>query len=346
MSTATTFVTDREAELLQLARRGDERAYGELVQPHRSGVHAHCYRMLGSLEDADDALQEALLRAWRGLGRFERRSSIRTWLYKIATNCCLQLVARRPKRRLPSGHGPAAAPHTPPGEPLSETVWLEPYPDESLEVEDRTSLPAARYEERESVELAFVAALQHLPPRQRAVLLLREVLAFSAREVAELLDTTVPSVNSALQRARHAVDERVPEQSQQVTLRSLGDERARRLVASYTGAFERADVDGLVKLLTEDAAWAMPPLRTWYQGREAIVPFLEEHAVTAGWRHRPVRASGQLAVGCYVWSAQEQSYTAAVLDVLTLRGDRIAEVTAFVTPRLFARFDLPDRLPD
>jgi RNA polymerase sigma-70 factor, ECF subfamily len=343
MSTAATSVTGREAELLDLARGGDERAYGELVAPHRNVLHAHCYRMLGSLEDADDALQEALLRAWRGLARFERRSSIRTWLYKIATNSCLQLVARRPKRRLPFDQGPAAAPHTPPGEPLSETVWLEPYPDEPLELEDPATAPAARYDQRESVELAFVAALQHLPPRQRAVLLLREVLAFSALEVAELLDTTVASVNSALQRARYTVDERVPEQSQQATLRSLGDERARRLVAKYTDAFERSDVNGLVELLTEDAAWAMPPLRTWYQGREAILPFLEEHAVTPGWRHRPVGANGQLAVGCYVWSVEEQSYTAAVLDVLTLRRYRIAEVTAFVSPRLFARFGLPDR---
>jgi RNA polymerase sigma factor (sigma-70 family) len=157
MSTAATFVTGREQELLHLARRGDERAYGELVEPHRSAMHAHCYRMLGSLEDADDALQEALLRAWRALGRFERRSSFRTWLYKISTNTCLQLVARRPKRRLPSGHGPAVAPHTPPGEPLSESVWIEPYPDESLELEDRTTATEARYEQRESVELAFVA---------------------------------------------------------------------------------------------------------------------------------------------------------------------------------------------
>jgi RNA polymerase sigma-70 factor (ECF subfamily) len=230
MSTTATFVTDREEELLQLARRGDERAYGELVGPHRSAVHAHSYRMLGSLEDADDALQEALLRAWRGLAGFQRRSSIRTWLHKIATNSCLQLVARRPKRRLPSGHEPAVSPHTPPGEPLSESVWVEPYPDESLALNDPPTAPAARYEQRESIELAFVATLQHLPPGQRAVLLLRDVFDFSAREAAELLETSVPSVNSALQRARHTAAERVPEESQ-ATLRALGDERARDLVS-------------------------------------------------------------------------------------------------------------------
>jgi RNA polymerase sigma-70 factor, ECF subfamily len=267
-------------------------------------------------------------------------------LYKIATNSCLQLVARRPRRQLPSGHRRAVAPHTPPGEPLSESVWVEPYPDESLELEDRATAPAARYEQRESVELAFVATLQHLPPRQRAVLLLREVLDFSAQEVAELLDTTVPSVNSALQRARHAAAERVPERSQQATLRSLGDERTRQLVASYMDAFERADVEGLVELLTEDVAWAMPPLGTWYQGLDAVIPFLVEYPLSDRWRHLPARASGQLAVGCYLWRAEEQRYAAAVLDVLTLRGDRISEVTGFVTPRLFARFGLPDVLRD
>jgi RNA polymerase sigma-70 factor, ECF subfamily len=345
MSTAATFVTGREEELLHLAKRGDERAYGELVEAHRSALHAHCYRMLGSLEDADDALQETLLRAWRGLDRFQRRSTIRTWLYKIATNSCLQLVARRPKRRLSSGHGPAAALYTPPGEPLSDSVWIEPYPDESLG-DDGTTAPAKLYEQRESLELAFIATLQHLPPRQRAVLLLREGLEFSAREVAELLDTTVPSVNSALQRARRTVAERVPEQSQQATLRALGDERERELVARYMDAWERADVDDLVELLTDDVAWTMPPLRTWYQGLETVVPFLVEYPLSDRWRHVPTRANGQPAVGCYLWNAEQRHYEACVLDVLTLRDDLIAEVTGFSTPGLFARFGLPDRITD
>jgi RNA polymerase sigma-70 factor (ECF subfamily) len=300
--------------------------------------------MLGSLEDADDALQEALLRAWRGLGRFERRSSLRTWLYRIATNSCLQLLARRPRRRLSPAQGPAAAPHTPPGEPLSESVWIEPYPYASPGVE--ASTPATHYEQQESLELAFIATLQHLPPRQRAVLLLRDVLDFSAREVAALLDTTVHSVNSALQRARHTASERVPEQSQHATLRTLGDERAHRLVATYIDAFERADIDSLVALLTEDIAWTMPPLRTWYRGLDAVIPLLEEYPLTERWRHLPVRANGQLAVGCYLWNAERSCYRAAVIDVLTLRGDRIAEVTAFIAPRLFARFGLPEQLVD
>jgi RNA polymerase sigma-70 factor (ECF subfamily) len=347
MTTAATYPNEREAELLDLARRGDERAYGELVAPYRGALHAHCYRMLGSVEDADDALQEALLRAWRGLRRFERRSSIRTWLYKIATNSCLQLVARRPRRRLSPDHAPAAAAHTPPGEPLSESVWIEPYPDEPLGADDVTAAPAPRYEERESVELAFVATFQHLPPRQRAVLLLRDALDFSAREVAELLHTTVPSVNSALQRARHTAAERVPEHSQQATLRSLGDERARELVARYMDAWERADINGLVALLTEDVAWTMPPFRTWYQGLDTVIPFLVEYPLSERWRHLPTRANSQVAVGCYLWDSGQRHYGAAVIDVLTFRSDGlISEVTGFSAPQLFARFGLPERLTD
>jgi RNA polymerase sigma-70 factor, ECF subfamily len=344
MSMAATYSGDREAELLHLARRGDERAYGELVAAHRSALHAHCYRMLGSLDDADDALQEALLRAWRGLERFERRSSIGTWLYRIATNCCLQLAARRPRRRLSLDHAPAAAPHTPPGEPLSESVWIQPYPDELL-ARDATAA-SALYEQRETIELAFVATLQHLPPRQRAVLLLRDALEFSAAEVAELLDTSVASVNSALQRARQAVEERVPEPSQQATLHSLGDERSRELVTRYVDAWEAADIDRLVELLTDDIAWTMPPLRTWYHGLDAVMPFLEEHPLTLRWRHLPTRANGQLAVGCYIWDAEQRQFCAAVIDVLTLRGNAVVEVTGFSIPRLFARFGLPERLTD
>src|SRR6266480_2157386 len=217
--------------LLDAARRGDEGAYRDLVETHRSELHAHCYRMLGSLHDAEDALQEALLRAWRGLPKFEGRSSLRSWLYTIATNTCLNAIERRPKRVLPIDYGPATDPHVAPGEPIVESVWLEPYPDETLGLEDGYAAPEASYEQREGVELAFVAALQHLPANQRAVLILREVLGFSAKETAEMLDTTVASVNSALQRARAATDERVPEQSQQTTLRALGDGELRELVA-------------------------------------------------------------------------------------------------------------------
>jgi RNA polymerase sigma-70 factor, ECF subfamily len=337
----------QERELLEAAQHGDEGAYRRLVEVHRSELHAHCYRMLGSVHDAEDALQDALLRAWRGLPRFEARSSLRSWLYRIATNASLDLIARRPKRVLPVDYGPAADPHDaldPPVEPLVETVWMEPYPDETLGLEDGFAAPEARYEQREGVELAFVAALQHLPPNQRAALILREVLGFSAREVAESLDTTTASVNSALQRARVQVEERVPEQSQQATLRALGDERLGEIVERYSEALEQGDVDALLGMLTDDATWSMPPLPNWYRGHEAITGFLHKGPFTVRWRHVPTRANGQLAVGCYTWDEETKSYRAFVIDVLTLRGAQIAEVTAFIDRSIFARFGLPDEL--
>src|SRR5437879_387333 len=212
MSTAS--VTElRERQLLTAGRDGDADAFRQLVETRRGELHVHCYRMLGSLHDAEDALQEALLRAWRGIGRFEGRSSLRSWLYTIATNVCLDAIGRRPKRVLPIDYGPASDPHVAPGEPVVESVWLEPYPDEMLGRQDGFAGPAASYEQHEGVELAFIAALQHLPATQRAVLIMREVLGFSAKEVAATLETTLASVNSALQRARAAVEARVPEQS-------------------------------------------------------------------------------------------------------------------------------------
>src|SRR3982074_1352126 len=207
MSSLPTQPAAGERDLLAAARGGREGAYARLVESYRGELHAHCYRMLGSVHDAEDALQEALLRAWRGLPRFEGRSSLRSWLYTIATNTSLSAIEKRPQRVVPSDCGPAADPHDGPGEPLVESVWVEPYPDEKLGLEDGFAAPEARYEARESVELAFIAAVQHLPATQRAVLILREVLGFSAREVAESLETTVAAVNSALRRARETVDE-------------------------------------------------------------------------------------------------------------------------------------------
>src|SRR5881398_1687515 len=226
-----------ERDLLEAAKRGDEDAFGRLVAPFRRELQAHAYRMLGSAADAEDALQDALLGAWRALPRFEGRSSLKSWLFTIATNACLKAIERRPKRVLPIDYGPAADPHDGPAEPLLESVWVEPYPDAKLGLEDGFAGPEARYEQRESVELAFIAALQHLPARQRAVLILREVLGFSARETSEMLSTSVAAVNSALQRARKSVEARTGEQSQQATLRALGDERLRELVDSYVTAW-------------------------------------------------------------------------------------------------------------
>src|ERR687888_647110 len=274
MATRSTSATTQERDLLEAARGGDEAAYASLVDTYRGELHAHCYRMLGSVHDAEDALQEASLRAWRALGRFEGRSSLRSWLYTIATNTCLNAIARRPKRVLPIDYGPATDPHDGLGMPLAETVWIEPYPDETIGVPDGHAAPDARYEQRESVELAFVAALQYLPATQRAVLILREVLGFSAAEVAETLDTTTASVNSALQRARKTIDGKLPERSQQATLRALGDRKVTEIVQGYMDAMQRGDVDRVVSMLAQDAAWSMPPLPTWFGGRDGIEGFL------------------------------------------------------------------------
>ena len=341
------------ARLLAAARAGDSDAFRDLLEPHRAALHAHCYRMLGSVHDAEDALQEALLRAWRALPRFERRSSIRSWLYRIATNTCLDLIAKRPRRVLPIDFGPASDPHEGPGPPLVESVWVEPYPDERIGLQDGHAAPEARYEQRESVELAFIAALQHLPPRQRAVLILREVLGFSAKEVADTLETTVASVNSALQRARKAVDERLPDASQQATLRTLGDRRIRAIVERYMDAWERGDVDGIVELLAEDATITMPPMATWFRGEDVVV-FLTEWAFSGraygAEGNRRVRvvqahANGQPAIGTYAWNEDAAGYLPTVLQVLTLDGSRIREITGFVDPPVLPGFGLPDSLP-
>jgi len=340
MSAAAMTTSTLERELIAAAPKGDEDAYRRLVEPRHAELHAHCYRMLGSVHDAEDSLQEALLRAWRGLPRFEDRSSLRAWLYKISTNTCLDELARRPRRVLPIDFGPSADVDDPPGAPLVERVWVEPYPDAGLG--DGYAGPAARLEQRESVELAFIAALQHLPALQRAVLILREVLGFSAQEVADALDTTVAAVNSALQRARKAVDERLPDESQQTTLRALGDTRVRELVERYMQALDRGDVDALVAMLAQDATWSMPPMPGWYRGDEAIAAFLAEYPCRERWRHVPTSANGQAAVGCYMWDPERGSYVAGVLDVLTLRGSEIVAVTGFVAPWIFRRFgELP-----
>ena len=350
---STRAAANPEPGVLAAARDGDERAFSRLVDPYRDVLHAHCYRMLGSVYDADDALQETLLRAWRGLPRFEGRSALRTWLYTIATNACLNQIARRPKRVLPIDYGPATDPHVAPGQPVVESVWIEPYPDDILGVEDGYAAPAARYEQRESVELAFVAALQHLAANQRAVLILREVLGFSAKETADMLETTVASVNSALQRARAAVEQRVPEQSQQESLRSLSDERVRDLVERYVDAWERCDVEAFASMLAEDATFTMPPLATWYRGREGIATWAAKSPMSGAWRWRAVftRANGQPALAFYAWDEEARAYLPFALNVITLRGAEISDVTAFIVrstgaadPEVYAHF--PDEPAD
>jgi RNA polymerase sigma-70 factor (ECF subfamily) len=332
-----------ERTLLQAARGGNEDAYARLIEPHRPALHAHCYRMLGSLHDAEDALQETLLRAWRGLARVEGGRPIRPWLFKIATNVCLDAIGKRPKRVLPVDRGSSSAPEAGPGRPVVEGIWLEPFPDEYVGVEDGYEAPDARYERRESIELAFVAALQHLPALQRAVLILREVLGFSAREVAESLETSAASVNSALQRARAAVEERLPAESQQATARSLGDSGLRAVVQRYVDAWERRDVEAITALLVEDARFAMPPFPNWFSGRGVVVEFI----VATGrprLRHVVTRANGQPAIGWYSWRPAEAAFLPSSIEVLTLEGERVKEIVAFASPELFPRFGLPVRL--
>jgi RNA polymerase sigma-70 factor (ECF subfamily) len=335
-----------ESRLISAARAGEEDAFAALVAPYRAQLRAHCYRLLGSLPDAEDALQETLLRAWRGLARFEGRSSLRSWLYTIATNASLRMLQQRPRRVLPIDYAPAADPHGGPADRLVEPVWLDPYPDAELGLEGDLLGPDARYEQRESLELAFTAALQHLPARQRAVLILRDVLGFSARETAEALETSPASVDSALQRARQTVDRRMPAESQQTTLRALGDGELEKIVGRFADAWERHDVDALVDMLADDVRMTMPPQPSWFEGREAVATFLRRWPLSPGNRFQFLRtgANGQPALGGYVWNGQTRSFEADSIVVLTLRRDNIEEITAFRTPPLFAFFGLPSQL--
>jgi RNA polymerase sigma-70 factor (ECF subfamily) len=363
-----------EGAVLDAARDGDEAAFTTLVERYRSELTAHCYRMLGSLHDAEDALQEAMLRAWRGIGRFEGRSSLRSWLYTIATNTCLNAIERRKPRLHPIDYGPRTDPdEAVPGLPVAETVWIEPFPDERLIVEDGPMAPEARYEAREAVELAFIAALQHLPPNQRAVLILREVLGYSARETAATLETSVASVNSALQRARATLEDRLPDRSQQATLRILGDDGVREVVDAYLDAWDREDIDGVVAMLTEQATFSMPPLDSWYGGpggHDDLRDFLRAGPLTGEWRwkHMLTRANGQHALGFYCWYEPDRTHRPFALNVLSFEGRRISDVTCFInrsiesddpddyvhfpnepldprrTEDFFLRFGLPDRI--
>ena len=338
-----------EATLLENARSGDQNAFAALAGTYQGELRSYCYRMLGSVQDAEHAVQNALLRAWRGLDKFEGRSSVRTWLYTIATNTTLAITRHRSRRELPADFGPATPVGGAIGEAVNDPVWLEPYPDQWLN--GIPASPESRYEQRESVEIAFMILLQELPPLQRAVLILRDVLGFSAAEVAVQLETTVASVTSALQRARSAAQARLPERSQQEALRALGDRAVADLAHRYATALETGDVETLLGMLTDDATWCMPPYPAWFQGHQALRAWLVSDPLPLRWRHQTAQANGQLAVGCYLFDAASGRYLAHVIDVLTLDGDKIAAVTAFVfgegtdPAKIFATFALPPHLP-
>jgi RNA polymerase sigma-70 factor (ECF subfamily) len=326
---------------LALAQAGDGDAFTRMVEPLRNELHAHCYRILGSAHDADDALQEVLLRAWRGLARFEGRSSLRTWLYTIATRTCLDVVEQRGRRALPVDLGPSSEAVVMDDGPATDVAWLGPYPDGQVAAGGTS--PSARYEQREAVELAFVAALQHLGGNQRAALLLFDVLGFTVAEIASMMDTSTASVNSALARARRVVAAKVPAISQQRTLSRLDDAQLRRVVDGYATALQNRDVDVLIALLTEDVTWSMPPHPHWYQGLPAVLDFATRLPLSScgQWRTLNITANGQPAVASYLSRDGVDPYPAWAVNVLTLRDDRVADITSFIGLEHFIRLGLP-----
>jgi RNA polymerase sigma-70 factor, ECF subfamily len=330
-----------EMQLVSQALAGDEQAFRALTEPHRRALHVHTYRMLGSLHEAEEIVQETMLRAWRRLETFGGRASFGAWLYGIATNACLDALERRPPRLLPDACVPPGDPASLPAPPRTDVPWLEPYPDRLLELADESEPgPEARLDQRESIRLAFVAAIQHLPPRQRAVLILRDALGWSAREAAELLGGSVTSVNSALQRARESLDS-VP------TEETTGDEVEAALVERYLAAWEAADVAGLAALLKEDVELAMPPTPSWYRGREAVATFLDAtfgRYPEGGLRLVATRANLTPAFAVYELDDSERRHRALAIKLLRIDGDAVAAITGFADASLFAAFGLPETL--
>ncbi len=333
---------------LAAARTGNQHEFSSLTEPYRHELQLHCYRILGSFQDAEDMVQETMLRAWRRLDTYAGRASFRAWLYKIATNACLDTLAarNRPRRSLPAATTLAADPRQPVEPPAIEPIWIEPYPDELIaEVEES---PEARYTLRESVTLAFLAALQRLPPRQRAVLILRDVLDWRASEVAELLELTVPAVNSALHRARATLARHYRASGRDALKAPPAGDRLRTLLDRYVRAWESADVAGLTALLKDDATFSMPPSPSWYRGRDSIATFtalnLFGDSARGRWRLRSMRANGQPAFALYERDESTGKYPAVGVLVLTFDGDRIADMTTFLDPALVPRLGLPPEL--
>lgn len=336
---------DDPREQLARARIGDGQAFAGLIDPFRRELHVHCYRMLGSVQDAEDALQETLLAAWRGLAEFEERASLRTWLYRIATSRCLNLL--RSASRRPKEVGPLPELDLPEPSRSCEVIWLEPYPDVLWDGVERTPSPEAKYETSEAISLAFITAVQLLPPRQRAALILRDVLGYTGREVAAILESSEQSVNSALKRARATLKSEFSSQGVQppATLPNSPDEQ--KLVERFTRAFATGDVKGLVALLTEDVLLSMPPLPLQYQGLAVATRFHAAVTFREGRTYRliPTRANGQPAFGVYTTGPHAPLLHANGLMVLTLSGERISVMTRFDNSML-SRFGLPRTLSD
>jgi RNA polymerase sigma-70 factor (ECF subfamily) len=336
--------TDQAGELLERARAGDEGAFGELVAPYRRELQVHCYRILGSLQDAEDALQETLVSAWRGLDGFEGRSSVRTWLYRIATNRSLDAVRAGARREAGPVTNRINGLEPPPPTDYGEVPWLTPYPDELVDLADPTPGPEAVVELREATSLAFVTALQLLPPKQRAVLILRDVLGYRAAETAEILDVTVESVTSALKRARATIDAdpALAERRSQPPAPAAGSPEERRLVEQYVDAFTSHDVDKLVAILSEDVWLKMPPLPFEYHGRAAAVGFFRSvvHPRHRALRLVHTRANGCPASGIYAHDPATDTWRGTGLVVVVISGDRITELTRFEAGQM-ASFGLP-----
>jgi len=335
-----------ETALVAAVQAGDEEAFAQLTERHRGELEVHCYRMLGSLEDAEDLVQEVLLRAWRKRATFEGRSTFRAWLYRIATNACLDLLDSRPRHVLAPQIVPAADPTVEPL-PAADIPWLQPYPDHLLDaVAASDPGPAEAMVAKETIELAFLAAIQYLPPRQRAVLILRDALGWSANETASLVDASVPAVNSALQRARGTLKTHLPGGRLDWARTADPDEEERSLLRRYVDAWESADVAALVALLREDVRMTMPPLPTWFDGRDAVGEFLMRFPLAAGAAehlHVPTRANRQPAFGVYLRRPGDSVFRPFAIEVLRVQDGLVADIHAFLFPQLFPSFGLAPR---
>ena len=324
----------------------DQQAFGVLAESHRRELRAHCYRMLGSVQEAEEMVQETLMRAWKRRETYEGRSTFRAWLYKIATNLCIDTLRQRPRRGLPITNEDASSLDVPIPASINEPIWLEPYPDDLPAPEE--SNPEARYSKNESIRLAFLASLHLLPPRQRAVLILRDVLDWQANEVAEALEQSVPSVKSALHRARVTLAKHYPTLRRESISTRVADEAFRRQLDRYMQAWETADVESLLLLLRDDSTFSMPPIPSWYRGRENIGGLVRKTIFSGQasrrWRLLPTRANAQRGFGLYKLNEGTKDYDGYGIQVVTFDGDQITDITTFRNPALLAFFGLPSTL--